>query len=143
MLCKMGFDAFVTGGEKILGSTGIRTQASGIPSLHSTTELPKHMSICLTIYHQKPLPDYIAIHLHLSVGQTSILHTTPPYKDLSVNPSISPPSLSRWTPNETGGEKISGSTGIQTQGVRNTVSALYQRATEPHVDLPHDISRNT
>ena len=42
-------------------------------------------------------------------------------------------------PSVTGGEKISGSTRIRTQGLRNTVPALYHWATEPHVDLLHDI----
>ena len=33
-------------------------RASGIPFLHSTTELLNHMSICLTIYHQIPVHGY-------------------------------------------------------------------------------------
>ena len=40
-------------------------------------------------------------------------------------------------------KKISGSTGIRAQGLRNTIPALYHWATEPHVCLPHDISPNT
>ena len=47
---------------------GIEPRASGILSLHSTTVLLSHMSICLTMYDQIPVPDYIAIHLHQSVG---------------------------------------------------------------------------
>ena len=43
----------------------------------------------------------------------------------------------------TGGEKMLGLTRIQTQGLRNTVPALYLWATEPHADLPHNISPNT
>ena len=43
----------------------------------------------------------------------------------------------------TDGEKISGSTGIRAPRFRNTVPELYHCATEPHVDLPHDISPNT
>ena len=55
----------VTGGEKISGSTGIGTEGLRNTVLHSTTELPNHMSICLMIYHQIHVPDYKAIHLHL------------------------------------------------------------------------------
>ena len=40
----------------------LEARVSGIPSLHSTTELPNHMSLSLMIYHQIPVPDYIAIH---------------------------------------------------------------------------------
>ena len=58
----------------ISGSTGVQPRASGTPFLHSTTELPNHMSISLMIYLQIPISDYTAIHLHLSMGQTSILH---------------------------------------------------------------------
>ena len=56
----------ITGGEKISVSTGIWT-----PGLRNTVptlpQLPNHMWICLTIYHQIPVPNYIAIHLHLSM----------------------------------------------------------------------------
>ena len=75
----------VTGDEKISGTTGIRTQGLKIPSLHSIAELPNHISRSLTIYHQILVPDYIALHLHPSVGQTSIPHTSPPYEDSSMN----------------------------------------------------------
>ena len=43
----------------------------------------------------------------------------------------------------TGGEKILGSNRIRTQGLKNTISVLYHLATEPLVDLPHNISPNT
>ena len=43
----------------------------------------------------------------------------------------------------TGGEKISGSNGIRTHRFRNTVPELYRSATEPRIDLLHDISPNT
>ena len=48
---------------------GFEPRATGIPSLHSTTELPNHVLICLRIYHQIRVPDFIAIHLHLSMGR--------------------------------------------------------------------------
>ena len=53
--------------KKYRAQLGFERRASGIPSLHSTTEL-SNMSIGLTIYYQIPVPDYIAIHFHLSVG---------------------------------------------------------------------------
>ena len=40
-------------------------------------------------------------------------------------------------------KKISGSTAIRTQGLRNTVPALFHWATKPHACLPHDILPNT
>ena len=50
----------VTGGEKKYPARpGFEPRASGIPSLCSTTELPSHMSVCLAIYHQIPVPGYI------------------------------------------------------------------------------------
>ena len=54
--------AYVTVGEKISARPGFEPRASGILSLHSTTELPNQISISLMIYHQMPVPDYIAIH---------------------------------------------------------------------------------
>ena len=60
--------------KKYRARPGFKPMASGTPSLHSTMELPNHMPICLTIYHQIPVPEYIAIHLDLPVGLTSIQH---------------------------------------------------------------------
>ena len=61
-----------------------------------------------------------------------------------MNPSITQLiGLFTLGADETGGEKISGSNGIRTQGLTNTVPAFFHWATEPHVDLPHDTSPNT
>ena len=51
----------VTGGEKYRGQTGFEPRGPGIPFLHFTTELFNHMSICLTVYRQVPVPCYICI----------------------------------------------------------------------------------
>ena len=45
--------------KKYRARPGLEPRASGIPFLHSTTELSNHMSICLTIYHQIPVHGYI------------------------------------------------------------------------------------
>ena len=55
------FGTSVTAGEKYHAQLGFKPRVSGIPFLHFTAELPNHMLVGLRIYHQIPVPDYIAI----------------------------------------------------------------------------------
>ena len=57
VLGRVLFLIYVTGGEKNIGLDRDSNPGPQEPSLHSTTELPNHMSICLTIYDQIPVPD--------------------------------------------------------------------------------------
>ena len=136
----------VTGVEKISGSTGIRTQGlrNTVPALYHWATEP-HVDVPHII-----LPN-TCTQLHsytfasfCGIDQYTTYSTPPPYEDSSTNPSITQLSgLFTLGANVRGSEKISCSTGIRTKGLRNTVPALYHWATDPHVNLSHDISPNT
>ena len=95
------------------------------------------MSISLSIYHQTPVPaTYILSKLELSSEfwrLRNIVKCSRVAKAVA-NHNLGCPQVGAKRPNVTAVEKISGLTGIQTQGLRNTAPALYHRGIEPHVD---------
>ena len=67
--------------------------ASRIPSLNSTTELPNHMSICLMIYHQIPVPGYIYFIAKMSLNLSACLLISEP----TIRPTKQPTNQSNET----------------------------------------------
>ena len=118
----------VTCSEKNIGTCpGFESRASPILSLHSTTDLPNHMSTGLMIYHQRTEPGYITpskLEFSREFWTQRDIVKCSQGAEAVTNHIVGCP---HWVPNVTGpgGEKISDSTGIGSQGLRNIVPALY------------------